>query len=136
MHPNGPLMLINGTAEETCEVIIGIERDAAVVTAVHVARDWAIEAHGNRVGTPRQVEHYMRGWLLRNGAVGSPALGFNSDVSDLVEAVWALAELPDADPLQLVDDTWRGTSDEARSMLQRQYEDDLSSALSRITWKG
>lgn len=109
-----------------------LQRDAAVVTAVHVARDWAIEAHGNRYGTARKVTIYMRGWLIRNGA-NSNGLSILAD--DLVEAVWALAELPDADPLQLVDDTWRGTSDEAREMLQAQYERDLSDALARITWK-
>jgi len=103
-------------------------RNAAVVTAVHVARDWAIEAHGNCYYTPGEVIQYMRGWLRRNGASVE-------GVGDVVEAVWALAELPDQDPLTLVDDDYRGTSEEARDMLQAQYERDLQHALSRITWK-
>lgn len=131
MTDTGPLMLVNGTAEQTHDVIVRIERDAAVVTAVHVARDWAIEQHGNAYGTWRYVASYMRSWLRRNGATEA---GLQVAV-DLTEAVWALSELPDADPLQLVDDTWRGTSDEARDHLRSQYERDLQFALNRITWK-
>mgnify|MGYP006959401024 CR=1 FL=1 len=109
------------------------QRDAAVVTAVHVARDWAIEAQGARYGVSRAVERYMALWLIRNGADRENLQTI--DIADLVEAVWALAELPDADPLQLVDDTYHGTSDEARDMLQAQYERELQDALDRITWK-
>ncbi len=108
------------------------QRDAAVVTAVHVARDWAIEQHGNRYGVDRQVEYYMVSWMTRNGAVPESARAY---ACEIVDAVWALAELPDADPLQLVDDTYHGTSDEARDMRQAQYERDLTDALNRITWK-
>lgn len=108
------------------------DRNTAVVTAVHVARDWAIEQHGNRHFTEREVREYMRGWLRRNGANND---GLSDILIDLVDAVWALAELPQQDPLTLVEDDYRGTSEEARDMLTAQYERDLTDALNRITWK-
>lgn len=110
-------------------------RDAAVVTAVHVARDWAIETHGNGYSTPNAVVAYMQTWLIRNGAKMYDCAPPQYVITQLVEAVWALAELPGQDPLTFVDDDYRGTSDEARAMLTAQYERDLQHALSRITWK-
>lgn len=109
-----------------------LQRDAAVVTAVHVARDWAINLRGDNLEAEKHVGGYIHGWLLRNGAERRPQMDV---VEDLVDAVWALAELPQQDPLTLVDDDYRGTSDEARAMLTAQYERDLQHALSRITWK-
>lgn len=111
------------------------QRNAAVVTAVHVARDLYIEQLGDRVSTPRQVERYIHTWLVRNGA-DQYVSGHRKAIEDLVEAVWALAELPEADPMMLVDDEdWRGTPDEARDHLRSQYERDLQFSLNRITWK-
>lgn len=112
------------------------DRKLAVVTAVHVARELYIEQMGNRYQTIGEVVSYISRWLTRNGA---EAVVNNVHVSihaaNLVDAIWNLAELPDADPLQLVDDTWRGTSDEAHDTLQAQYERDLAAALNHITWK-
>jgi hypothetical protein len=118
------------------------DHNTAVVTAVNVARDIYIEQHGNRYTTPDMVTSYISSWLLRNGAdqYNRPADAkvdhhISAHAHDLVEAVWALAELPQQDPLTLVDDDYRGTSDEARQMLTNQYERDLQDALNRITWK-
>jgi len=107
-------------------------RNAAVVTAVNVARDIYIERHGKRLGTQSHVTLFITKWLRRNGAADGV---LHEPAADVVDAVWALAELPDQDPLTLVDDDYRGTSDEARQMLTNQYERDLTHALSRITWK-
>jgi hypothetical protein len=49
--------------------------------------------------------------------------------------VWALAELPQQDPLTLVDDDYHGTPEEAKQVLTARYERELQDALNRITWK-
>lgn len=112
-------------------------RDAAVVTAVHVARDWAIERHGSGITAGNATARYMRGWLIRNGATNRlepPALA--EIAGELIDAVDQLVYLAEGnDPLLMVDDDYRGTSIEAHDMLQAQYERGLTHALSRITWK-
>ena len=111
-------------------------RNAAVVTAVHVARDIYIDQMGDRYSTIGEVVSYISRWLIRNGA--APIVD-NTHVSiwaaNITDAIWNLAELPQQDPLTLVDDDYRGTSDEARTMLTNQYKRELQDALNRITWK-
>lgn len=104
------------------------QRDADVITAVQVARDWAIQQQGNTLAAIRITEHYMRAWLSRNDAV-------YLTVDDLVVSIWQLADLTDGDPLNLIDEGWRGTSEEARQFLRAAYLSDLQDALNRITWK-